>query len=87
MLPFEFGIADSRRPMAEHCLEYDYNFIFVCLPTSHPALYDWVAFTEANGEVKTTQQRVWNGHYFDIWDYRYLNQVPLREQQPVLLVN
>jgi hypothetical protein len=39
------------------------------------------------GEVKTTQQRVWNGHYFEIWDYRYLNQVPLREQQPVLLVN
>jgi hypothetical protein len=73
--------------MAEHCLEYNFNFIFVSLPTSHPALYDWVAFTEANEEVKTTQQRVWNGRYFDIWDYRYLNQVPLREQQPVLLVN
>jgi hypothetical protein len=77
----------SRQPMAEHCLEYNFNFIFVSLPTSHPSLYDWVAFTEANGEVKTTQQRVWNGRYFEIWDYRYLNQVPLREQQPVLLVN
>ena len=39
------------------------------------------------GEVKTTQQRVWNGRYYDIWDYRYHNQVPLREQQPALLVN
>jgi hypothetical protein len=68
-------------------LEHNFNFIFVCLPTSHPALYEWLPFLEANGEVKTTQQRRWNGRYFEIWDYRYLNRVPLREQQPALLVN
>lgn len=77
----------SRQPMAEYCLEHNFNFIFVCLPTSHPALYEWLSFLEANGEVKTTQQRRWNGRYFEIWDYRYLNRVPLREQQPALLVN
>jgi len=73
--------------MAEYCLEHHFNFIFVCLPSSHPTLYEWVSFLEANQEVKTTQQRRWNGRYFEIWDYRYLNQVPLREQQPALLVN
>jgi hypothetical protein len=77
----------SRQPMVEHSLEHNCNFIFVCLPTSHTALYEWLAFLEANGEVKTTQQRHWNGRYFAIRDYRYLNQVPLREQQPALLVN
>jgi hypothetical protein len=61
----------SRQPMAEYSLEHNFNFIFVCLPTSHTALYDWLSFLEANGEVKTTQQRRWNGRYFEIWDYRY----------------
>ncbi|MFM6899122.1 MAG: hypothetical protein ACKPKF_18200 [Microcystis panniformis] len=31
--------------------------------TSHPALYEWLSFLEANGEVETTQQRRWNGCY------------------------
>ena len=77
----------SRQPMAEYSLEHNFNFIFVCLPTSHPALYDWLSFLEANGEVKTTQQRRGNGRYFERWDYRYLNQLPLRDEQPALLVN
>ena len=73
--------------MAEYCLEHHFNFIFVCLPSSHPTLCEWLSFLDANGEVKTTHQRRWNGRYFEIWDYRYLNRVPLREQQPALLVN
>ena len=77
----------SRQPMCEHCLEHDFNFMFVCLPQSHPTLYEWLAFLEANDEVKTTSQRRWNGRFFEVWHYRYLNQVPLREQQPALLVN
>ena len=77
----------SRQPMCQHCLEHDFNFMFVCLPQSHPTLYKWLAFLEANGELKTTSQRRWNGKFFEAWHYRYLNQVPLREQQPALLVN
>lgn len=77
----------SRQPMVESALESKFNFIFVCLPTSHPTLYEWLAFLEANQEVKTYQQRHWNGRYFEIRHYRYLNQVPLRDQQPALLVN
>jgi hypothetical protein len=42
---------------------------------------------EANEELKTTQHRRWNGKYFEIWQCRYLNQIPLRDQQPALLVN
>ena len=77
----------SHQPMCEHCLEHEFNFMFVCLPQSHATLYEWLAFGEANGEVKTTSQRCWNGKFFEVWHYRYLNQVPLREQQPALLVN
>ncbi|NET40274.1 MAG: ISNCY family transposase, partial [Cyanothece sp. SIO1E1] len=77
----------SRQPLCEDCLEHNFNFIFVCLPESHPTLYEWLAFLEANGELKTAQQRRWNGRYFELWHYRYVNQVPLRDQQPALEVN
>ena len=77
----------SRQPTCQQCLDYKLNFVFVCLPTSHPALYEWLEFLEANGEMKTTQQRRWNGRYFELWHYRYLNRVPLRETQPALEVN
>ncbi len=77
----------SRQPTCQHSLDNDFNFIFVCLPTSHPTLYEWLAYLETNGKVKTTQYRRWNGKYFEIWQCRYLNQIPLRDQQPALLVN
>ena len=53
----------SRQPLCELCLKMDINFIRVCLPTSHPALYDWLNYLEANGEVQTLQSTTWNGHY------------------------
>jgi hypothetical protein len=62
----------SRQPMAESVRKHNFNLIWVCLPTSHPALYEWLSFLETNGEVKTTQQQHWNGCYFEIWDYRYI---------------
>jgi hypothetical protein len=37
--------------------------------------------------MKTAQQRHWNGRCFEVWHFRYLHQVPLREQQPALKVN
>jgi len=43
----------SHQPLCEHCLQHQLGFIFTCLPESHPALYDWLGYWEANGEVKT----------------------------------
>ncbi|MEH1834790.1 MAG: hypothetical protein V7L29_22695 [Nostoc sp.] len=37
--------------------------------------------------VKTTQQHPWNDRYQEIYHYRYVNQIPLRDTQPALLVN
>lgn len=64
-----------------------FNFIFTCLPESHPTLYDWLDYLEANGEVQTLEQRRWNGRDQEIYRYRYVNQIPLRDTQPALLVN
>jgi len=77
----------SRQPMCELALQQGFNFIFTCLPESHSTLYDWLDYLKANGEVKIIEQRRWNGRYQEISRYRYLNQIPLRDTQPALLVN
>lgn len=77
----------SRQPMCELAMEAGFNFIFTCLPESHPTLYDWLGYLEANGEVQTLEQQRWNGGYQEIYRYRYVNQIPLRDTQPAILVN
>jgi hypothetical protein len=77
----------SRQPMSQHCLDAEMNFIFTCLPTSHSSLYEWLDYLEKNGEVQhlTTKHR--KGKSIEIYTYRFVNQIPLREQEPSLLVN
>ncbi len=77
----------SHQPMCEAVLAGDFNFIFVCLPESHSALYDWVAFNAANGKVKTTVRQQHTRKTDEVWQYRYLNDVPLRAEAPTLSVN
>ena len=77
----------SRQPMCQHCLDAGMNFIFTCLPSSHSSLYEWLDYLEKNGEVQhlTTKHR--KGKSIEIYTYRFVNQIPLREQEPSLLVN
>jgi len=77
----------SRQPMCQTCIDHQVNFIFGCLPTSHPALYEWLTYLEANDEVSHHQERVWTGREYELRQYRYVNGIPLREEQPALLLN
>ncbi len=73
--------------MAQQCLETGMSFIFTCLPDSHPALYDWLSYLEGIGAVKTLEIRQWHKRSQEIYRYRYVNQLPIRDTQPALLVN
>ncbi len=77
----------SRQPMCQHCLDAGMNFIFTCLPSSHASLCEWLDYFEKNGDVQhlTTKHR--QGKSIKIYSYRFVNQIPLREQEPSLLVN
>lgn len=77
----------SHQPLSQLCIDHQVNFIFGCLPTSHPALYEWLSYLEANDAVHTHQERVWTGREYELRQYRYVNDIPLREEQPALLVN
>ena len=77
----------SRQPMCEAVLAAGMNFIFTCLPTSHPLLNEWLASLENFGEVHhlAVDYRHLKTHEVD--RYRYVNAVPLRDSAPSLLVN
>jgi hypothetical protein len=51
----------SHEPVCELALKQGYNFIFVCLQTSHKTLYEWLEFLERSGEVSTIEKKQWDG--------------------------
>ena len=77
----------SHQPMCQECLDNGINFIFTCRPESHITLYDWLSYLAKNGEVKTLETRQWHKRSKEIYSYRYVNQVPIRDAQPALNVN
>jgi hypothetical protein len=60
---------------------------FTCKPESHAGLYDSLAFLDKNNDIEKVTKRHWNGKYGEIWQYRFANQVPLRNGNDTLLVN
>lgn len=75
------------QPLCELFLEAGCNFILVCKPESHVALYEQVAFLDKNGQVEQRAERHWNGRYAVIHHYRWVNGVPLRRGEHALQVN
>lgn len=72
-----------KQPFCELLLEKEFNFILVCKPDSHPALYEWIDFTGSQEQVV----RRWNGRYGEIHTYRYVHHVPLRRGDGALFVD
>jgi len=77
----------SHQPMAEHCLNLGMNFIFTCLPDSHKTLYERLSKLEETGEVKALELKKSNKRTQEIHQYRYVNEISLRNTQPALSVN
>jgi hypothetical protein len=77
----------SRQPFVQVLKDKQLNFILVCKPDSHVALYEMVNFLAASGVLASYQKRVWNGNYAEIYTYRYANQLPLRGDPETIQVN
>jgi len=78
----------ANQPFCQLIVEiYHQFFIFTCKPESHPGLYEWLAFLDKNNGIKKVVQRHWNGKHGEIWQYRFANQVPLRNGSDALQVN
>jgi len=78
----------ANQPLCQLITEtYRQSFIFVCKPDSHASLYEWIDWLEQNAAVSTLAQRRWNGKHGEIWRYRFVNQVPLRNGSDAIQVN
>jgi hypothetical protein len=74
-----------HQPFCQQVLAQGADFLFVCLPQSHPTLYEWVADFERSGEVPTLVMTRWDGKRRLTDTSRYLNHLPLRDSDDALL--
>jgi hypothetical protein len=77
----------SRQTICELVKEQGYNFIFVALPSSHKSLYEWINYLQNIGEITQGEIKKYPQGQGVIYRYKYVNNVPLRELEPSLMVN
>lgn len=77
----------SRQPTCELCLAHKLNFIFVCKPDSHPALYEEIALLARIDAISSLVVRRWNGRIHEVDTYRYASALPLRTGDDALRVH
>jgi hypothetical protein len=75
------------QPICSLFLAHGFNFILVCKPDSHVALYEQVEFLSKLGRVEQLSLRHWNGKNHECHEYRWVNGVPLRRGKESLSVN
>ena len=76
-----------KQPICLELLDKGFNYILVCKPGSHKALYKWVELLEEGIDRHTVTLRRWNGRFQEIYTYKYANHVPLRDSEDALWVN
>ena len=72
-----------HQPLCQLLIEQQFNFIVTCLPTSHQTLYEHLEGLNLPTVIRTK----WTGKVEEIYTYRYLNQLPLKDGDDALLVN
>jgi len=78
----------ANQPLCQLIAEtYRQFFIFVCKPESHTGLYEWIDFLGQANSLEKVTHRHWNGKQGEMWQYRFAQQVPLRNGNDALLVN
>jgi hypothetical protein len=73
----------SRQPICEAVLEVHAHFIFVCKPSSHPLIQEYITGID----LATHQETVKRGKKHSIFSYRWIGDVPLRSGKGALHVN
>ena len=77
----------SHQPLCEHALAAGLNFIFVCKPSSHPILYEWLDGLPATSGVHTLIRERRHGKRRERDTYRFAHKLPIRDGDDALQVN
>jgi hypothetical protein len=73
----------SRQPLCEDVLAANGHFIFVCKPSSHPLIQEYITGVD----LQTHEQAVKRGKSKIVHRYRWIHDVPLRDGKDALKVN
>jgi hypothetical protein len=73
----------SRQPLCAAVQAAGGHFIFVCKPSSHPLIAEYIAGIE----LPTRQDTVKRGKTHSVFRYRWISDVPLRDGNDALRVN
>jgi hypothetical protein len=73
----------SRQPLCEAVREVGGHFIFVCKPSSHPLIEEYITGID----LQTHQETVKRGSKHSVFRYRWIRDVPLRGGKGAVLVN
>jgi len=73
----------SRQPLCQAVLNADGHFIFVCKPSSHPLIQEYLTGIG----LPVVEQAVKRGKQRFVHRYRWLRDVPLRDGSDALMVN
>jgi hypothetical protein len=73
----------SNQPLCQAVLDQGAHFLFVCKPSSHPLIEEYISGAELlSHTVRVKRGRSWDTHH-----YRWMNAVPLRDSKDALAVN
>jgi len=73
----------SRQPLCQSVLAITGHFIFVCKPSSHPLIEEYITGVK----LATHQEIVKRGKKKYVYRYRWIKDVPLRDGEDALKVN
>jgi len=76
-----------KQPFCELLLDWGFNFVLVCKPTSHKTLYEKIDSLAASESLSQLSVHRRNKRFVEVFTYRYANGVPLRAGEDALLVN
>ena len=77
----------AKQPVCLDVLEKNFNFIFVCKPSSHKWLSEWLAAADPQQDLHQFSVTQWTGKKHLTYTYQYANGVPLKDGEDALLVN
>jgi hypothetical protein len=73
----------SRQPLCEDVLAVGGHFIFVCKPSSHPLIQEYVTGVD----LQTHEETIKRGKNKVVHRYRWIHDVPLRDGKDAVKVN
>jgi hypothetical protein len=73
----------SRQPLCQAVLDTGGHLIFVCKPSSHPLIQEYLT----GADLAALEQTVKRGKQRFVHRYRWLHDVPLRDGRDALIVN